>query len=130
MSIWKNMILQTPTVAISDVDFNVFISWCMNLIFEFDICSTLYAKHDYHIINIKELEWYTLQNGLNYHSTLINPQTKEATFALFMGVVGSCWLGEKGNFNKISFTNTYPNSTLSIVLEDSKFIKDYKKMVS
>jgi len=39
-------------------------------------------------------------------------------------------LGEKGNFNKISFTNTYANSTLSIILEDSKSIKDYKEKLS
>ncbi len=85
---------------------------------EFDIHSTLYdqyAKHDYHIINIKELEWFTLQKGSNYHSTLINPQTKKATFVLFVGVVGSCWLGAKGNFNKVLFTNTYADpSSLKI----------------
>jgi hypothetical protein len=48
-------------------------------------------------------------------------------FALFVRVVGSCWLGEKGNFNKVSFENTYVDSTFSIILEDSKFIKNYKK---
>jgi len=48
-------------------------------------------------------------------------------FALFVRVVGSCWLGEKGNFNKVSFENTYVDSTFSIILEDSKFIKDYKE---
>jgi hypothetical protein len=97
---------------------------------EFDIHSTLYdqyAKHDYHIINIKELEWLTLQKGSNYHNTLIKPQTKEGTFALFVVVVGSCWLGEKRNFNKVSFENTYIDSTFSIILEDSKFIKYYKE---
>jgi hypothetical protein len=69
----------------------------------------------------------TLQKGSNYHSTLINPQTIKATFALFIGVIGSCWLWEKGNFNKVSFENTYVDSTFSIILEDSKFIKDYKE---
>jgi hypothetical protein len=86
-----------------------------------------YAKHDYHIINIKELEWFTLHKVSKYHSTLINPQTRKATFALFVGVVGSCWLREKGNFNKVFFENTYIDSTFSSVLEDSKFIKDLKK---
>jgi hypothetical protein len=39
-------------------------------------------------------------------------------------------LGEKGKrkfFNKVSFQNTYVDSTFSIILEDSKFIKDYKE---
>jgi hypothetical protein len=45
----------------------------------------------------------TLHKGSNYHSTLINLQTKNAMFALFVGVVGSCWLGGKGNFNKFLF---------------------------
>jgi hypothetical protein len=48
-------------------------------------------------------------------------------FALFVKVVASCWLGGKGNSNKVSFENTYIDSTLSIILEDSKFIKDYKE---
>jgi hypothetical protein len=34
---------------------------------------------------------------------------------------------KKGNFNKTFFANTYVDSTFSIVLEDSKFLKDYKK---
>jgi hypothetical protein len=38
--------------------------------------------------------------------------------------------GKKGNFNKISFANTYVVSTFSIVLKDSKFIKDYKEKLS
>jgi hypothetical protein len=37
---------------------------------------------------------------------------------------------KKGNFNKTFFANTYVDSTFSIVLEDSKFIKDYKKKIS
>jgi hypothetical protein len=76
---------------------------------------------------MKELEWFRLQKGSNYHSTLINPQTRKSTFALFIGVVGSCWLGGKGHFNKVSFLNTYVDSTFLVVLEDSKFIKDYKE---
>jgi hypothetical protein len=38
--------------------------------------------------------------------------------------------GKKGNFNKVSFANTYAASTFSIVLEYSKFIKDYKEKLS
>jgi hypothetical protein len=36
-------------------------------------------------------------------------------------------VGGKGNFNKVYFENTYVDSTFSIILEDSKFIKDYKE---
>jgi hypothetical protein len=39
-------------------------------------------------------------------------------------------LGEKGNFNKVSFANTYVDSTFLIILEDSKFIRDYKEKLS
>jgi hypothetical protein len=47
-------------------------------------------KHEYHVINIKDIEWGTLPQGANYHNTLFNLKTKEATFALFIGIVGSC----------------------------------------
>jgi hypothetical protein len=39
-------------------------------------------------------------------------------------------LGGKGNFKKVSFANTYTDSTLLIILEDSKFTKDYKEKLS
>ncbi len=39
-----------------------------------------YENHDYHVINIKDVEWGSLQ-GANYHNTLFNPETKETTFA-------------------------------------------------
>jgi hypothetical protein len=39
-------------------------------------------------------------------------------------------VGGKGNFNKVSFANTYTDSTFSIVLKDSKFIKDHKEKMS
>ncbi len=52
------------------------------------------------------------------------PQTKEATFALFMGVVGSCWVGERRNYNQVSFVNTYENATFYITLINPKIIKE------
>ncbi len=38
---------------------------------------------------------------------------------------GSCWVGEKGNYNPVSFANTYANATFYIFLNESKFIKIY-----
>jgi hypothetical protein len=74
---------------------------------------------------------------VNYHNTLFNPKTKEATyalflgFALFLGIVGSCWVGEIRNYNQVSFTNTYANATLHcITLDHSKFIQEYKNKIS
>jgi hypothetical protein len=40
-----------------------------------------YENHDYRVINIKDVEWGFLQQGANYHNTLLNPETKETTFA-------------------------------------------------
>ncbi len=98
------------TTTPNTCNFKCLFTYVYFIVQEFDIHSTLYdqyAKHDNHIININESRGFTPQKDSNYHITLINPQTKEATFALFVGVVGSCWLGEKGNFKKVSFANTY-----------------------
>jgi hypothetical protein len=32
---------------------------------------------------------------------------KETTFALFVGILGSYWVGETRNYNQVSFANTY-----------------------
>jgi len=56
-----------------------------------------YEKHDYHVMNIKDVEWDTLPWGANYHNILFNPKTKEATFALFIRIARLCWLGPKQN---------------------------------
>jgi hypothetical protein len=45
-----------------------------------------YHKHDYYVINIKEVDWGTLQWVLNYHNILFNAQLKEITFALFIKI--------------------------------------------
>ncbi len=87
-----------------------------------------YEEHEYHVLNIKIFDWGTFQRGLNYYSTLYNPQTKEAIFTLFVGIARLCWLGKKGN--KVSFANIYAKSSFFIVLSDSKFRNDYKKKVS
>jgi hypothetical protein len=39
-------------------------------------------------------------------------------------------VGGKRKFNKVSFANTYVDLTFSIVLENSKFIKNYKEKLS
>jgi len=39
-------------------------------------------------------------------------------------------LGEKENFNKVFFANTFIDLTFWVFLEDSKFIKDYKGKLS
>jgi len=49
-------------------------------------------------------------------------------FALFVGIVGSCWVGGKGNYNQVSFANIDAKSTFSIILYDSKNFKEYKKI--
>jgi hypothetical protein len=67
---------------------------------------------------------------LNYHSILFNPKTKQKTFALFIRVVGSCYVGEKGYYNQVSVTNTYVDATFYISLNESKFIKEYKNKIS
>jgi hypothetical protein len=48
-------------------------------------------------MNIKDVEWDTLPWGANYHNILFNPETKEATFALFIRIARLCWLGPKQN---------------------------------
>ncbi len=63
-------------------------------------------KHDYHIINIKYVEGGTLPKGSNYHNTLFNPKTKEASFALIIGITRSCWVSKRGNYKQMSFVNT------------------------
>ncbi len=112
MSIWTNMKLQPPTLVISNVDFNLCLFYYVTIWYSF------------HII------WSICKTWLSYHSTLINLQTRQTTFTMFIGIVGSCWLGVKGNFNKFSFANTYIDSTFSISLENSKFIKNYKEKLS
>jgi hypothetical protein len=90
-----------------------------------------YKKHDYHILNIKDIEWGTLLKGANYYNILFNPKTKEEAFALFVRIVGSYWVGEMRNYNQMSFTNTYAIATLNcITLDDSKFIQEYKNKIS
>jgi hypothetical protein len=37
---------------------------------------------------------------------------------------------KKGNYNKVSFANTYAESSFFLVLSDSKFMNDYKKKKS
>ncbi len=61
---------------------------------------------------------------------LLNPKTKESTFALFIGVARFCWVGEKGNYNQVLFANPYANATFYISLNESKFIKEYKNKIS
>jgi hypothetical protein len=56
---------------------------------------------------------------------------KEPTFALFVGIVRSYWVGETRNDNQVSFTNIYVDATLHcIALNDSKFIQEYKNKIS
>ncbi len=50
-----------------------------------------YEKHDYGVINIKDVEWGTLPRGAKKHNTLFNLETNEAEFALFTRIVGLCW---------------------------------------
>jgi len=61
------------------------------------------------VLNIKLFDRGTLQRGLKYYSTLYNPQTKESILALFVGIVGLCWLWKKGKYNEVSF-NTQAES--------------------
>jgi hypothetical protein len=58
-----------------------------------------------------------------------NPKTKEVAFELFIKVVRSCWVGERGNYNQVSFANIYANATFYISFNDSKFIKEYKNKI-
>ncbi len=82
------------------------------------------------MLNIKIFDWGTIQKGLDYYNTLYNPQTKDAFFALFIRIARSVWLGKKGNYNRVSFANTYVKSSFFIVLNDSKFMNDYKIKIS
>jgi len=86
-----------------------------------------YEKHDYHVINIKDVEWGTLPQSANYHNILFNLETKEAIFALFIGIGGLCWIVPQENYNKVSFANTHVESSFSIVLNDSRFVNEYRK---
>jgi hypothetical protein len=45
-----------------------------------------YLKHDYYVINIKEVDWSNLQWVFHYHNILFNAQLKETTFALFIKI--------------------------------------------
>jgi hypothetical protein len=57
-----------------------------------------------------------------------NPKTKEVAFALFIRIVGSCWVGEKGNYYQMSYANTYVDATFYISLNESKFINFFEKI--
>jgi hypothetical protein len=70
------------------------------------------------VLNIKIFDWGTIQRGLDYYNTLYNLQTKDTFFSLFVRIARSCWLGKKGNYNKVSFANTYVESSFFIVLDD------------
>ncbi len=85
---------------------------------------------EYHVLNITIFDWGTIQRGLNYYNTLYNLQTKDAFFSLFVRIAISCWLGKKGNYNKVSFANTYIESSFFIVFNNSKFMNDYKIKIS
>jgi hypothetical protein len=62
---------------------------------------------------------------------LFNSKTKEIAFALFVGIVGSYWVGETRNYDQMSFASTYVNITLHcIAVDDSKFIQEYKNKIS
>jgi len=63
-----------------------------------------------------------------YHNILFNLETKEAIFALFIGIGGLCWIVPKENYNKVSLANTYVESSFSIVLNDSTFMNEYRKI--
>jgi len=75
-------------------------------------------------------------NGAHFQrvQTITTPcliqKQKETTFGLFVGIVGSYWVGEIGNYNQVSFTNTYANATFYITLNDSKFIHECKNKIS
>jgi hypothetical protein len=46
--------------------------------------------------------------------TCSSTQRQEIFFALFIGVVGSCSMGEKKNYNQMSFANTVTKNTGNI----------------
>jgi hypothetical protein len=55
---------------------------------EYNIRETIfdqYEKHDYHIINIKDVELGALLEGSNYQNIFFSTKTKETIFALFIG---------------------------------------------
>jgi hypothetical protein len=39
-------------------------------------------------------------------------------------------VGEKGNYNQVSFANTYANAIIYIYLNETKFIKEYQNKIS
>jgi hypothetical protein len=39
-------------------------------------------------------------------------------------------VGERGNYNQVSFANTYVDAKFYIYLNDPKFIKEYKNKIS
>lgn len=86
-----------------------------------------YEKHDYHVINIIDVEWCVLPKGSNHHSELMHPQIKQATFVLFIGIGWTCWLGNKGNNNQVSLMKFYAKFVYSINLEHSKFMNESTK---
>jgi hypothetical protein len=85
-----------------------------------------YEKRDYHIINIKDVEWDAFPKCSNNPSTFSNLKSKEVTFALFVRITRSWWVREKRNYIQMSFANTYVKSTFYITFNDSKFLKEYK----
>ncbi len=82
------------------------------------------------MLNIKIFYRGTIQRGFEYYNILYNPQTKDAFFDLFIKIARSCWLGKKGNYNKVFFVNIYVESSFFIILNDSKFMNDYKIKIS
>jgi hypothetical protein len=53
---------------------------------------------------------------------------KKTIFALFIRIARSCWLEPKGYCNKVFFANTHVESSFSIVLNDSRFMNEYKNI--
>jgi hypothetical protein len=60
----------------------------------------------------------------------LTQRQKKTAFALLIRVAGSCWVGEKGNYNQVSFAKTYVDATFYISLNESKFIKEYQNKIS
>jgi hypothetical protein len=54
---------------------------------------------------------------------------KKVIFALFVRAGGSCWVGEKGNYDQVSFVNTNVDVTFYIISNDTRFIKEYKDKI-
>jgi hypothetical protein len=75
---------------------------------------------------IRWLRWFVRSHG---NAFFFNLKTKEIVFALFVGIIRSCWVGGKGNYNQVSFANIDAKSTFSIILYDSKNFKEYKNKI-